>query len=85
MCEGLDGFEAQSACAQLCGEPADKAVNRAGKSRSSHTGTKLSESPAGAGENQLSNCLNRLRTSPSISASRWRKSSIRRTAWITVE
>ena len=34
---------------------------------------------------QLSSCLNRLRTSPSISASRSRRSSMRRTAWMTVE
>ena len=34
---------------------------------------------------QLSSWRSRLRTSPSMSASRVRKSSISRTAWITVE
>ena len=34
---------------------------------------------------QLSSWRSRLRTSPSMSASRWRKSSINLTAWITVE
>jgi hypothetical protein len=37
------------------------------------------------GSVQLSSCRSRLRTSPSMSASRVRSSSIRRTAWITVE
>jgi hypothetical protein len=36
-------------------------------------------------DDQFSSCLSRLRTSPSMSASRARNSSIRRTAWITVE
>ena len=36
-------------------------------------------------KDQLSSWRNRLRTSPSMSASRLRKSSISRTAWITVE